>query len=332
MKKIIILLAVVIWTMNSCVPPTKFKSLQDQSITLRQENENLKAENERLGVEIREARARLQTLEKKMLQTGSDTIRWQQDLSSMEAQLSRLQRDYSDLQEANSALIKGSESEIKRMLEDLQNAQNEMQRREDELTKLSRDLTTRQAEAERMQQEIDSRNERLAELEKTLYEQENRMNTLRRTISDALLGFENQGLTVTQKDGKVYVSLDEQLLFRSGSTQADPKGVTALRNLARVLEQNPDIYITIEGHTDDVPVVSGSIYKDNWDLSVLRATSIARILLEGSKIDPIRITTSGRGQYLPVDPAKTAEARQKNRRTEIILAPRLDVLYEIISD
>ncbi len=158
------------------------------------------------------------------------------------------------------------------------------------------------------------------------------MLNITQKVSDALLGFENQGLTVTQKNGKVYVSLDEKLLFKSGSTVVDPKGVSALKNLAGVLEQNPDINVMIEGHTDDVPVISGSTYKDNWDLSALRATSIVRILLEGSSINPQRLTTAGRSQYLPVEIAKTAEARQKNRRTEIILSPKLDELYKLVGN
>jgi chemotaxis protein MotB len=156
------------------------------------------------------------------------------------------------------------------------------------------------------------------------------VNSLKRSVSEALTGFENQGLSVTQKNGKVYVSLDEKLLFPSGSTTVDPKGVAALKKLAGVLEKNPEISINIEGHTDDVPVIPGSNFRDNWDLSVLRATSIVRILLQGSSIDPKRLSVSGRGEFFPVDPSKTAEARQKNRRTEIILSPRLDELFKLI--
>jgi chemotaxis protein MotB len=126
------------------------------------------------------------------------------------------------------------------------------------------------------------------------------------------------------------VSLEEKLLFPSGSIVVDPKGAMALKKLAEVLEKNPEISITIEGHTDDVPVIPGSSFRDNWDLSVLRATSVVRILLEGTTIDPKRLTASGRGEFFPVDPSKTAEARQKNRRTEIILSPKLEVLYKLI--
>ena len=156
------------------------------------------------------------------------------------------------------------------------------------------------------------------------------MNALRDIVSKALYGFEGQGLTVNIKNGKVYVSLEEQLLFKSGSTEVDSRGVDALKRLARVLEQNPEINIMIEGHTDDVPIRRGGTIKDNWDLSVLRATSIVRILLDGARIDPTRLTTSGRGEYLPVDPASSPEARRKNRRTEIILSPKLDELFKIL--
>jgi chemotaxis protein MotB len=158
------------------------------------------------------------------------------------------------------------------------------------------------------------------------------VDALKQKVSAALMGFEGQGLTVTKKNGKIYVSLEEQLLFGSGSTTVDAKGVSALKKLAAVLEQNPDINITVEGHTDDVPVVPGSQLVDNWDLSVRRATSIIRILTENSSINPKRLTASGRGEYMPVNTAKSAEARQKNRRTEIILTPNLDDLFEILEN
>ena len=156
------------------------------------------------------------------------------------------------------------------------------------------------------------------------------LDDLRTKVADALMGFEGQGLTVTRKDGKVYVSLDEKLLFQSGSTVVDPNGVKALQQLAVVLGNNPDINIMIEGHTDDVPFRKGSSIKDNWDLSVLRATSIVRILMNNPKIIPTNITVAGRGEYLPVDPAGTTEARRKNRRTEIILSPDFTEIFRIL--
>jgi chemotaxis protein MotB len=132
------------------------------------------------------------------------------------------------------------------------------------------------------------------------------------------------------KNGKVYVSMDEKLLFRSGSYEVDARGRQALKELAGVLVANKDVNIMIEGHTDDVPYRSGPVIKDNWDLSVLRATSVLKILLEGGNIAPDRLTAAGRGEFQPVDRAKTAEARSRNRRTEIILTPNLDELLKIL--
>lgn len=324
------LLLILTFSILSCVPPTKFKALQSEKLTCQEERDLLKAEMEKLRVDNKELSAKLLRAEKALEKAGRDTIRWQNEVVSLSQQNDLLKNDYSDLQEAQQALMKGSEEEIKRLLAELQGAQKDLQKRESDLNKISADLTARKNELDGVQQELEQRNKHLADLEKVLQEQQSMAASLRKKVSDALLGFENEGLTVTQKNGKVYVSLEEQLLFKSGSTIVDPKGVSALKQLSGVLEQNPDINIMIEGHTDDVPVKTGSAFKDNWDLSSLRATSIVRILLEGSSINPQRFTTAGRSQYQPVDAAKTPEARQKNRRTEIILSPKLEELYKLI--
>jgi chemotaxis protein MotB len=192
-------------------------------------------------------------------------------------------------------------------------------------------VDSRKRALEEMQYEVQKRNERLAELESALQEKDAMMAELKNKVSDALLGFENNGLTITQRNGMVYVSMEEKLLFQTGSYAVDPRGVEALENLGRVLERNPDIHIMVEGHTDNVPYRSSSgQIQDNWDLSVKRATSIVRILLDHSNIDPKRITASGRGEFYPIEPNTTSEARQKNRRTEIILTPDLEKLYQLL--
>ena len=329
MKNTILLLFLVL-SLSSCVPPTKFKALQSETLTCQEERDLLRAETERLSVENKELSAKLARTEKTLEKVGRDTLRWQEEVSRLSRKNSLLTNDYSDLQEAQQALMKGSEEEIKRLMAELQVAQKDLQKRESDLNKISADLTARKNDLDRMQQELEQRNARQVYLEKVLQEQQSVVGSLRKKVADALLGFENEGLNVSQKNGKVYVSLEEKLLFKSGSTVVDPKGVSALKKLSGVLEQNPEIDVMIEGHTDDVPVKTGSAYKDNWDLSVLRATSIVRILLEGSSVNPQRLTTAGRSQYQPVDPVKTAEARQKNRRTEIILSPKLEELYKLI--
>jgi chemotaxis protein MotB len=330
--KNIVLLSLMALFFASCVPPTRFKTLQSETLTCKEERDYLKAENEKLSVENKEISARLLAAQLDLARAGRDTVKWKEEVAKLSRQNDLLKNDYSDLHEAQQALMQGSEVEIRRLMDELQTARKNLQQRENDLNKLSADLTARKDQMDKVRIELDQRNARLTELEQALNDQQSVLTSLRKKVSDALLGFENQGLTIAQKNGKVYVSLDEKLLFKSGSTTVDPKGVSALKKLAGVLEQNPDINVMIEGHTDDVQVLAGSSYKDNWDLSVLRATSIVRILLEGSSINPQRLTTAGRSQFQSVDAAKTAEARQKNRRTEIILSPKLDELYKLVEN
>ena len=144
------------------------------------------------------------------------------------------------------------------------------------------------------------------------------------------MGFEGKGLTITQKNGMVYISMEDKLLFKSGSFDIDSRGAEAVKQVSKVLGQNKDINIMVEGHTDNVPYQGRGELKDNWDLSVKRATTVVRLMLQNKELSPERITGAGRSEYLPIDTAKTAEARQKNRRTEIILTPKLDELIRII--
>jgi chemotaxis protein MotB len=329
-KTCLIILFISTLLTTACVPLTRFKTLEQQSADCQQERESLKTENDKIMAENREIKTSLDIAQKDLQKALKEFTSSRADLEDLQLKHFRLNKDYDDLKEAQQTLLKGSESEIRKLMSELQGSQQSLDQQEMELNKLSGTLDEKKKNIDRMQEELNHRNARLTELEDILKKQEATVNSLKRSVSEALTGFENQGLSVTQKNGKVYVSLDEKLLFPSGSTTVDPKGVAALKKLAGVLEKNPEISINIEGHTDDVPVIPGSNFRDNWDLSVLRATSIVRILLQGSSIDPKRLSVSGRGEFFPVDPSKTAEARQKNRRTEIILSPRLDELFKLI--
>ncbi|MFQ3579432.1 MAG: OmpA family protein [Bacteroidales bacterium] len=165
----------------------------------------------------------------------------------------------------------------------------------------------------------------LVEMERKLANKDSAMRALRSKLSAALRGFEGNGLTMEQRGGKIYVLLDESLLFEVGKSVVSEKGTDALKKLASVLEANPDIDITVEGHTD-----STGNAKLNWKLSTERALSISYIILDNSKVAPKRITASGRGQYVPIDTRKTPEALRKNRRSEIILTPKLEELFNLI--
>lgn len=170
---------------------------------------------------------------------------------------------------------------------------------------------------------------RLKSLQNMIQAQKNVMANLKNSIADALLNYKADELSVYIKDGNVYVSLEEKLLFKSGSDMVNPQGKEALKTLAKVLNSTRDITVNIEGHTDNVPI-STKLFEDNWDLSTARATSIVRILTKDNNFDPARITASGRGQFHPVKTNETAEGRAGNRRTEVILSPDLNELYKLL--
>ena len=178
--------------------------------------------------------------------------------------------------------------------------------------------------------ELQEREQTIAQLQGMIDEQQRKVKELLASVKDALLGFSAEDLTVTEKDGKVYVSLSDKLLFESGSATVNEMGKTALGKLAGVLNRQTDIDVFIEGHTDSVPIRT-AVFKDNWDLSVIRATSVVRILTETYAVNPLQIQPCGRGEFKPVDTNKSTEGRARNRRTEIIIAPKLDKLYELIS-
>lgn len=318
------------FTLLTCVPPKQFRDIQRQNNDCKEERDILRGENEKLTVDNNELRSEIEVINENISKLIEDSLRKNDELAEISGLYDQLKKRYQDLSGSHETIIKGSESEIKKLLSQLKETQEDLYDKEDELNIISRTLDDKKANLDRLQSELNKRNTRLIELESILAKKDSAVSALKYKVSQALLGFENQGLTVSQKNGKVYVSLEEKLLFKSGSTEVDAKGVDALKKLVKVLEQNPDINIMIEGHTDDVPVIPGSAFQDNWDLSVQRATAIVRILLEGTKINPKRLTASGKGEFMPVDPGKTPEARQKNRRTEIILTPKLDELFKIL--
>jgi chemotaxis protein MotB len=230
-----------------------------------------------------------------------------------------LTADYNELDRSNELLKKQFSANFKdaeKVMKELKVAQDTLLAREDRLKLLQAD--------------VDLKSKNLAELQMAMHKKDSITDALRKAVSDALMGFEGKGLTVHIKDGKVYVSLEEKLLFASGKWDVSSQGIAALKNLAKVLEMNPDINVLIEGHTDNVPLISQNQVKDNWDLSTMRATSIVKILLANAKIDPKRLVASGRGEYLPVVPNDSPANKAKNRRTEIILSPKLDELMQII--
>jgi chemotaxis protein MotB len=333
-KSIFPLLGIIVIVISSvsCVSGKKFSALQDTSKQFMNERDAFKTDNINLEMENKELVAKLATLEKEMGLVKKDITVAQSERDKAVEDYNKISSKYNELQNAQEDLVRGNVKETQKLLSDLQAAQENLQKKEDLLRQLEQTLDSKKASLDELTFELEKRNARLAELEKILDGQKKIVQDLKNKVSEALLGFENNGLTVKMKDGKVYVSLDEKLLFKSASWDIDANGKNALKKLAGVLEKNPGIQITIEGHTDNVPYNPGSSQlKDNWDLSVKRATTVVRVLLEGSKIDAKRLTASGRSEFLPVDDRNSQDARQKNRRTEIILTPDLTELYQLIN-
>ena len=250
----------------------------------------------------------------------------------------KLNQTYDLLLSKNKELLEGNVNENKLLVTNYQLSQEQLQREQDALKILKQELEARKTNLDKLNEELKTSQEalkareaKLSELQTILAKKDSTVTALKTKVIEALLGFQNNGLTVEQKNGKVYVSLEEKLLFASGSVTVDVKGAEAIKSLAKVLEQNPDINILVEGHTDNVPFssASGGI-KDNWDLSVLRATSIVKLITSHSTVDPKRLTAAGHGEFFPIDIENTAQSRKKNRRTEIILTPKLDELLKVL--
>lgn len=186
------------------------------------------------------------------------------------------------------------------------------------------------SEINKLADDLKKREQRLKEVEEILRKRDEATNQLKAKLQQALLGFTKNGLTVEIKNGKVYVSLTDKLLFPSGSIIIDEKGKQAITQLAEVLKQQPEINIAVEGHTDAQKINNLGQIKDNWDLSVLRSTSVVRFLTDEQKVESVRMTATGKGEFQPLAPNTTPEGRSKNRRIEIVLSPKLDELYDLI--
>lgn len=225
--------------------------------------------------------------------------------------------------------IDGLQGNVRSLEERITGLKNDISNLNEQVANLSHTNSTKESQLAKSQQELQQQQQRLQQLQDLLDQQREKSEALRKKMADALSGFSSNELTVTQKNGKVYVSMQENLLFASGSAVVSQKGVDALALLASVLNTNPDIQIDIEGHTDSIPIRGR--FQDNWELSTARANSIVRILVGRYQVSPLNLVASGHSQYDPVATNATPEGRAQNRRTDIILSPKLDELYDLIN-
>lgn len=329
MKPLLIFAACAV-AMASCVPArlldetkSKLKTCETELATYKKSGQ----ENDALLTQLKEQTAKDQ---KVIDGLKRDTTIVGSNLRNLTSKYDKLNTLNEQLMDRLNKLLSGSEKDNAKLSGDLQMTTEQLLRKQDELKALEAQLNKQKTDLDNLSAELKKREARVNELEQIIKQKEAASEALRKKMSEALVGFEGKGLTVTQKNGKVYVSLEESLLFASGKTNVEPKGVEALKHVAKVLEQNPDINVMVEGHTDDVPMKGAGEIKDNWDLSVMRATSVTKIMLTNAKIDPSRIIAAGRAEYVPLEKGKSPEARKKNRRTEIILTPKLDELLKVL--
>ena len=261
-------------------------------------------------------------------QLRSQNLALSAQIESLKGNIAELNRQLADLNSRNGTLGEQTQAQM----DQLKKTNEELQRQQQKLKQLQ-DLVAQQSkeqndELRKKNEELEAQQQKLQQLQDVLAQQNARSKQLRDKMTDALKGYNASDLSITQKNGKLYVRLSENLLFPSGSAEVNPKGVEALSKLAAVLNLNGDVAVNIEGHTDSIPIKGK--YKDNWDLSTARATSIVRILTETYKVDPLRVVASGHSYYDPVDSNSSPEGRARNRRTEIILSPKLDEMYKLL--
>lgn len=303
---------------SSCVSKKIYTDLESKYATLRKDNRKLSDENG--------------TLKKDLLLSQNRLLQLQRDYDDTTAKRNQLQRDYDatktnldNLQTSYEALEQNSSSAI---------AQNSKKNREllAQLEAKEQALASENGRLQKLKEDMDARSQRIAELESMIASKDAAMNKLKNAISKALTNFEGKGLTVEQRDGKVYVSMENKLLFQSGSWAVGANGKQAVNQLGAVLAENPEIAILIEGHTDNDPYTGTGVINSNWDLSTKRATAIVQILKENSAINPENLTAAGRGEYAPIASNDTSEGKAKNRRIEVILTPKLDEISKLLND
>ncbi len=313
MKKTALLL-VVIFSLTSCVSSKVYNDLESKHADLKRENRNLKSDLDK----YKNLDEEFSALKKDYAEAITERDRLKKELASNRKNYETLKDSYDALEENSSAAIADNSRQNRQLLAELEEKENALAQEQARLAKLQRDL--------------ESRSRRIDELEGLIAAKDAKMNALKDAISKALTNFEGKGLSVEQRDGKVYVSMENKLLFSSGSWAVNTEGRQAVQQLGQVLAKNPDIAVLIEGHTDDVPYGGSGALKDNWDLSTKRATSIVQILRANNNIDPQNLTAAGRGEHAPVATNESAEGRSKNRRIEVILTPKLDEVTKLLNE
>ena len=312
MKKVLFAVFITLIFSSCIVSKKKYDELLAQKI-------RTEADLADRSAQLTKANSDLDSLSAQLKKLKEDTTKLGTEKRSKSHQLAKLEKEHNQLSNNYRNLLSSSGKQTRDLVQ-----------QQEQLLSIQQHLDKTKRENDSLSNSLAEREKKVQELEQVLASKDKFVQDLKNKISNALLNFKENDITVKVKNGKVYVSLAEQLLFGSGSIDVDSKGVTALQQLAKAIKDQKDINIMVEGHTDNVPISKKSQYmQDNWDLSVMRATSITKILTKAG-VSPKQVTASGRGDFVPLSANDTEQNKQKNRRTEIIITPNLDELFRIL--
>ena len=317
MLKKIILISLVVLNATACVSSKLYQELEGKYSQLKSDYDELSLTNDsEIGLK-KDFQNELNNLKQTFETVKSERDQLESDLNSLKKNYDNLNAAYSALEQNSSKVLEENSQKNRALLQQLDAKEQTLVLENERLMRLEADMQ--------------ERSERIAELEVLIAAKDQAMNDLKNAISKALTDFEGKGLTVEQRDGKVYVSMENKLLFKSGSWAVNSQGRNAIVQLGNVLAENPDIAVLIEGHTDNVPFSNRGQISNNWDLSTKRATAIISILAENKTISLENLTAAGRSEYSPIDSNDTNEGKAKNRRIEVVLTPKLDEISKLLN-
>ncbi|MCB9256827.1 MAG: OmpA family protein [Chitinophagales bacterium] len=326
-----ILLSFASMSLASCVTSKKYNELDALS-------DKYLSEKRRCEDDLEDCNGKLEDCLKSKTALEKDKANLEQKVSELElsgkqlkSELEKYKEMNQALNEAKSALLNEASNNQNKLMQELKDKEKALDKISAEQKEMDALLKARQAEMDLLQADLEEKSKKIAELEARLAAKDEALSKLKETIKAALSGFSSDEIQVQEKDGKLYVSLSEKLLFKSGSFTVDEKGKEALISLGKVLQTQEDFDILVEGHTDNVPYSGTGQLLDNWDLSVKRATSVVRILTIQGGLSQEKIAASGRGEFVPVSENETKEGKAKNRRTEIVLSPKLDKILNLLN-
>ncbi|MBP6099798.1 MAG: OmpA family protein [Flavobacterium sp.] len=320
MIKNIALGLIVVSLSTSCVSKKIYNELENKFTDLKKENRTLLDANEDLTKSKNQLELDLNATKSERDKLKSERDKLAADFAATDKNLKALQASYNALEKNSDAALKSNMDKNRELLAQLETKEKALAAEQDRLNKLK--------------SELESSSKRLAELESYIAAKEANMKKLKETLSKSLKAFEGKGLTIEQRNGKVYVSMENKLLFQTGSWAVNEEGKKAIVLVGKVLSDNPDISVLIEGHTDNDKILGaiGGGVENNWDLSTKRATAIVNILSENKGINKQNLTAAGRGEFAPLMSNDTPEGKAKNRRIEIVLTPKLDEISKMLNE